>query len=177
MIAKSYEIKDGPNDTGDYFERPGKTFDHFPSPYPNEETARFANGGALPPDLSCIVKARPGKENYIFSLLTGYKESPAGINLRQGLYYNPYFPGGAIGMAPPLNDGQIEYEDGTEASQAQLAKDVTTFLAWCSEPESDERKRAGMKTLTIIATAAVLATFWKRFRWSVHKTRRITWIK
>lgn len=92
-------MKDGPNDEGNYFERPGKLSDYFPSPYPNEEAARAANNGAYPPDLSYIVSARHGGENYIFALLTGYTDPPAGVNLRDGQYFNPYFPGGAIGMA------------------------------------------------------------------------------
>lgn len=87
--------------------------DHLPSPYPNDEAARFANGGALPPDLSLIVKARHAREDYIFALLTGYHDPPAGVSVREGLHYNPYFPGGSIGMARPLYDGMVEYEDGT----------------------------------------------------------------
>jgi len=177
LIAKQYEVRDGPNSEGEMFERPGKPSDAFPQPYPNEEAARFANGGALPPDLSCLVKARPRKEDYVFSILTGYREPPAGVVIRKGLYYNPYFPGGAIGMAPPLNDGQIEYEDGTIPSRSQLAKDVTTFLAWCSEPESDERKRTGSKIITALAIAALFAGYHKRFRWNPIKTARTTWIK
>lgn len=93
------QIKDGPNDQGEYYERPGKLSDYFPSPYPNEEAARAANNGAYPPDLSCITLARHGGEDYVFALLTGYTEPPAGIVLRDGQYFNPYFPGGAIGMA------------------------------------------------------------------------------
>lgn len=76
--------------------------DYFPSPYPNEEAARAANNGAYPPDLSYIVSARKGGEDYIFSLLTGYFDAPAGVQLRDGQYFNPYFPGGAIGMAQVL---------------------------------------------------------------------------
>lgn len=88
----------------------GKLSDTFKSPYPNEETARYANNGALPPDLSLMVEARHDHEDYIFSLLTGYREPPAGVSIRQGLYYNPYMPGGAIAMVPPLSDGLLEYE-------------------------------------------------------------------
>lgn len=177
MIARQYEIKDGPNAEGEYFERKGKLFDKMPSPYPNDETARFANGGALPPDLSYITMARDQHEDYVFHLLTGYQEPPAGVQVRQGLYYNPYFDGGAIGMAPPLADGTIEYDDGTDNSQAQLAKDVSTFLAWAAEPESDERKRAGLKVLTAMSLIVAFGVYWKRLRWSVHKSRVVSWVK
>lgn len=177
MIAQTYEIRDGPNDQGEYFERPGKLSDIFPSPYPNEEAARAANGGAAPPDLSCIVKARHGEEDYIFSLLTGYREAPAGVNLRSGLYYNPYFPDGAIGMAPPLNEGQIEYEDGTPATVSQMAKDVTTFLSWTADPETNNRKLQLTKFISACTALVALTWAWKAHRWSVYKHRRVSWIK
>ena len=93
------KVKDGPDDQGNYFERPGKLSDTFPSPYPNEEAARAANNGAYPPDLSYITAARHGGEDYVFALLTGYMDPPAGVVLREDQHYNPYFPGGAIGMA------------------------------------------------------------------------------
>ena len=121
--------------------RPGKLSDAFPSPYPNEEAARAANNGAFPPDLSYIVLARHGYENYIFSLLTGYQETPAGLVIGEGQYFNPYFPGGAISMAQALYDEAVEYSDGTPPIASQLAKDVTTFLAWCAQPEHDKRKK------------------------------------
>ena len=147
--------------------------DYFPPVYPNEEAARAANNGALPPELSCIVKARLHHEDYIFSLLTGYTEPPAGIQLREGLHYNPYMPGGAISMARVLYDGVVEYEDGTPATASQMAKDVTTFLAWASEPEHDERKRMGMKAILMLTTFAAIAFWWKRHTWSYLKTRKI----
>lgn len=174
-LAASYEIQDGPDDEGNMYDRPGKLSDPFPRPYESNEQARFINGGALPPDLSCIAKARHGGENYIFALLTGYKEAPAGITLREGLHYNAYFPGGAISMAPPLNPDGIEYEDGTVASVPQMAKDVSAFLAWCSEPEHDERKKQGGKTMVTLAAMALTAGYYKRFKWSLFKTRRISY--
>merc|ERR1719198_2179420 len=140
-MAEDTDVMDGPNDEGDMFERPGKLSDYLPSPYPNEEAARFANNGAYPPDLSLIVKARPNCVDYIFALLTGYKEVPAGIAERDTQYYNPYFPGGWIGMPPPLADGGVDYDDGTEATASQMAKDVTVFLAWSSEPVDDDADR------------------------------------
>ena len=172
-----YEVTDGPNDEGEMFQRPGKLSDAFPSPYPNEETARLANSGANPPDLSCIVKARHGGENYIFSLLTGYREAPAGVSLRPGLHYNPYFPDGAIGMAPPLQEGGIEFEDGTPATVSQMAKDVTNLLAWCSEPETNNRKLQIAKFAIGLSLAAGGMWFCKHHRWSIIKNRKITWIK
>eukprot|EP00467_Chlorarachnion_reptans_P005312 CAMPEP_0114504936 /NCGR_PEP_ID=MMETSP0109-20121206/10560_1 /TAXON_ID=29199 /ORGANISM="Chlorarachnion reptans, Strain CCCM449" /LENGTH=279 /DNA_ID=CAMNT_0001683291 /DNA_START=107 /DNA_END=946 /DNA_ORIENTATION=+ len=174
MLAGSIEVKDGPNDEGEMFDRPGKLFDRFPAPYPNEEAARAANGGAYPPDLSMIVKARPHGEDYVFALLTGYKESPAGVQLRPGLHYNPYFSGGAISMEAPLKEfGQVEWQDGTPPTVTQMAKDVSTFLAWASEPETDDRKKAGVKWITALLAATALAGYWKRFKWMPIKTRKI----
>jgi len=176
LLAKEYEIPDGPNDEGEMFERPGKLSDYWPKVYANDEYARFINGGALPPDLSCIVKARHSGDSYIFSLLTGYCEPPAGISVREGLHYNPYFPGGAIGMAPPLLDGVVEYDCGTPSNVAQNAKDVVTFLSWASEPEMNERKLAGIKCLFGLAVAIGTAGYYKRWKWSIYKTRRISYV-
>lgn len=176
MLAATREVPGGNDDQGEPFMRPAKLSDYFPGPYPNEEAARAANGGALPPDLSCVVKARHAGDDYVYALITGYKEPPAGVTLRPGLHYNPYFPGGAIGMAPPLSDGQIEYEDGTEATVSQMAKDVATFLRWCSEPEQDERKKAGLKWCTGLLLMTAGAGYYKRFKWSLVKTRRISWM-
>merc|ERR1719181_1239769 len=148
QFAASHDVIDGPNDQGEMFERPGILTDAFPSPYPNEEAGRYANGGALPPDLSVYTTAKHEGVDYIFALLTGYREPPAGMELRSGLYYNTYYPGGAIAMPPPLSDGQVEYEDGTPATTSQMAKDVVQFLAWASEPTHDERKVLGLKGLS-----------------------------
>ncbi|KAJ3044763.1 cytochrome c1 [Rhizophlyctis rosea] len=174
-LAAEYEYKDGPNDVGEYFMRPGKLTDAMPRPYPNEEAARAANGGAYPPDLSCISRARHGDENYIFSLLLGYCDPPAGINIREGLHYNPYFPGGAIAMARSIFDECVEYEDGTENNASQIAKDVSTFLGWASYPEHDERKKMGMKFLVMSGILMGFTVWWKRFRWSYIKSRKIVY--
>lgn len=174
-IAESYEIVDGPNDEGEMFERPGKLSDRIPGPYANEEAARASNGGAYPPDLSLMVKARHYGADYIFALLTGYEEAPAGKVMLSGLHYNPYFPGGAIAMAKQLVDGQVEYEDGTPATETQMAKDIAAFLAWTAEPEHDERKLAGLQWLAGILAALAITGFYKRFRWSIYKTRKITY--
>ena len=113
--------------------------------YANDEAGRAANNGALPPDLSLIVKARHGGADYIFNLLNGYCDAPEGKEMVPGLHYNPYFPGAAIGMPPPLMDEQVEYPDGTPATVSQMSKDVSIFLAWAAEPEHDERKKAGFR--------------------------------
>lgn len=132
------------------FMRPGKISDSFPSPYPNEEAARHANNGALPPDLSYIILARHGNEDYVFSLLTGYHDTPAGFLLGEGQHFNPYFPGGAISMAQALYNEAAEYSDGTPATASQMAKDVTTFLSWCAQPEHDMRKKVLIDVSKII---------------------------
>lgn len=173
--AAEAQIKDGPNDQGEYFMRPGKLSDYFPSPYPNEEAARAANNGAYPPDLSWIVSARKGGEDYIFALLTGYCDPPAGVNLREGQYYNPYFPGGAIGMAQALYNEAMEYSDGTPATASQLAKDVSVFLKWASEPEHDVRKQMLIKAFGIFTILSVLTYYIKRHKWSSLKTRKISY--
>lgn len=171
--AEEQMILDGPNEEGNMFKRPGKLSDYFPSPYPNEEAARAANNGAYPPDLSYIVYARHGGEDYIFALLTGYCDPPAGVVLREGQYYNPYFSGGAIGMAQALYNEIIEYSDGTPATQSQLAKDISTFLRWTSEPEHDTRKKMAIKILAISAILIPIALYWKRHKWSSLKSRKI----
>ncbi|KAI8120177.1 hypothetical protein FF38_09513 [Lucilia cuprina] len=174
--AEGIMVRDGPDDSGNYYDRPGKLSDYFPSPYPNEEAARAANNGAYPPDLSYIVSARKGGEDYIFSLLTGYFDAPAGVQLREGQYFNPYFPGGAIGMAQVLYNEVIEYEDGTPATQSQLAKDVATFLKWTSEPEHDVRKSMIVKVIGIMSFLTIISYYIKRHKWSALKSRKIFYV-
>lgn len=176
-MAEEIDVVDGPNDEGEMFERPGKLADALPSPYANDETGRMANGGALPPDLTLIVKARHSGADYLFQLLTGYQEPPEGRKVMSGLYYNPYFPGGAIAMPPPLNDDGVEYEDGTVATISQQAKDVTQFLNWCAEPEADTRKREAMQYLAVLAFTTLLTGYYKRFKWSTLKTRQISYLQ
>jgi len=171
--AEEAEIEDGPNDDGDMFLRPAKLSDHFPAPYKNEQQARKANNGALPPDLSLIVLSRHGGEDYIFSLLTGYCDAPAGVKLMEGQHFNPYFPGGAIGMSQALYNEIIEYSDGTPATQSQLAKDVATFLKWAGEPEHDLRKLYGMRSLIIITGLTAVFYYMKKHKWAVLKSRKL----
>jgi len=173
-IAAAIEVKDGPDAEGEYFDRPGVLSDYFPRPYPNDNAARFANNGALPPDQSLIVKARARHEDYVFALLTGYCDPPAGVTVREGLHYNPYFAGGKIAMAPPLFDDKLDYDDGTPNNMSQLAKDVSTFLCWASEPEHDERKRIGLKVMVLLALIAAPTLYFKRLKWSVIKSRKIS---
>jgi ubiquinol-cytochrome c reductase cytochrome c1 subunit len=146
VLASQYQIKDGPNDAGDMFERPGRPSDFFPGPYANDKQARAANNGAFPPDQSLIVKAREHGSDYLYALLTGFKENP-NFKLSPGQHYNEYFPGHAISMAAPLSEGLVTYNDGTKATVEQMAHDVTTFLSWASEPEIEQRKRLGFKVL------------------------------
>lgn len=176
-IAASYDVQDGPDATGEMFTRPGRLYDRIPGPYRNEAEARSANNGAYPPDLSLMAKARGAGVDYIFSLLTGYIEAPAGKAMLPGLHYNPYFPGGAIAMSKQLEDGQLEYDDGTPATVSQMAKDVSMFLAWTAEPEHDERKRMGFQWVTALVIGAILAGYAKRTYWATLKSRKITFVK
>jgi len=174
-MAEDVEVVDGPNDEGEMFERPGKLSDPWPLAYLSEEEARFSNGGAYPPDLSLMAKARMDKENYIFSLLTGYREPPSGVTVADGMHYNPYFAGGQIAMPVQLMDGMLDYDDGTPATASQMAKDVSVFLAWAAEPKHDERKLMGLKWTASLMVAAALTGYYKRFRWGPLKSRRISY--
>ncbi len=165
-LAASYKIKDGPNDVGDMFERDGVATDYFPNPFPNEQAAGAGFNGKAPPDLSLIVKARPNGANYLYSLLTGYGETPhEGTVIPDGTNYNPYFPGGAILMPAPLSEGQVTYQDGTKASVDQMARDVTTFLQWAAEPEMEARKQMGIKVLIYLAIFTGFMYVAKRNLW------------
>ena len=160
VLASEYQIKDGPNDEGEMFERPGRPSDYIPGPYLNEKQARAANNGSFPPDQSLVVKARLHGADYVYALLTGFTKAPDGFILSPGQYYNEYFPGHAISMAPPLSEGLVTYNDATKPSIEQMAHDVTTFLAWASEPEMEERKRLGFKVLMylLVMTGLFYAT-------------------
>jgi len=167
-IAAQFEVTDGPNEDGEMFTRPGRLSDKFISPFPNVKAAAAANGGAYPPDMSVLAKARKGGANYIYSLLMGYEEAPAGYELDDGVYYNKYMPGQKIKMAEPISDGIVEYADGTETSKAQIARDVTAFLVWAADPHLEARHKMGFKVffyLIILLTMVYLSKqkVWSRF--------------
>lgn len=174
-VAEEFQVMDGPNEAGDMFERPGKLSDYFPKPFANDAAAAAANNGAIPPDLSFITLARHGGEDYIYHLLNGYCDPPAGIELREGQHFNPYYPGGAIGMGPPIYNEIVEYDDGTPATQSQVAKDVCTFLTWAGSPEHDMRKRFAIKCMMIYSFLMAGAYYLKRHKWSLIKSRKIVY--
>jgi len=163
------------NDKGAPIQRPGILTDRLPNPYPNKKAAAAANNGAAPPDLSLMALARHGGDDYIFALLTGYFEAPAGIKVDDGKAYNPYFPGGVISMPQQLFDEGIEYKDGTPATQSQQAKDVATFMHWAAEPYHDTRKKWGLKILALIPIVAVVLIFGKRQIWTFTKNQKFAW--
>jgi ubiquinol-cytochrome c reductase cytochrome c1 subunit len=174
-IAKDYQFDDIDSETGDVVKRPGTAADHFPNPFPNEPAARASNGGAFPPDLSDMAKAREGGPAYIFSILTGYEEPPKGLTVPPGKHYNPYMPGdlsgfwkgdmkhvpvgGFIAMPPPLADGKVTFDDGTAPIAKNQARDVAAFLAWAAEPKMEERKSFGVAAMIYLLIFSVLLWF------------------
>ena len=169
-IAASFEVKDGPNADGEMFTRPGKLSDKFVMPYENVKAAQAANGGAYPPDMSVLVKARGGGANYIYSLLQGYEDPPAGVTLDDGVYYNKFMYGNKIKMANQLSEGLVEYGDGTNATVEQMSKDVTTFLMWAAEPHLESRHQMGFKAIVYLIILTVLVYFSMKKIWSRVKT-------
>jgi ubiquinol-cytochrome c reductase cytochrome b/c1 subunit len=170
------------------FERPGRPADHFPPPFPNDQTARLANNGALPPDMSVLAKARqyergfpwflvdiilPYQElgvDYIVAIVKGYAPKPADMTMPAGMQYNVYFPGHAIGMPPPLSDGRVDYTDGAPETTEQYAKDIAAFLMWTAEPSLDARKRIGFEVLIYLLILSGLLYFTKKKIWhDVHE--------
>lgn len=183
QIASEYQVQDGPNDSGDMFERAGRPSDHWPSPFPNEQAARAANGGAFPPDLSVITKARsyqvgfPGfitdafiqyqeyGVDYVHALLLGYEDPPEGAHVQPGLHYNKYFPGHQIAMPKPLSDEQVEYTDGSPQTVRQYSEDVSAFLMWVAEPHMETRKRIGFQVMIFLIVFGGLLYFTKKKVW------------
>ena len=170
-IAASIEIEDGPDSQGEMFTRPGRPSDKFKNPYPNVNASIAANGGAYPPDMSVLVKARPGGSNYIYSVLMGYEDPPAGVTLDDGVYYNKYMYGNKIKMANQLSDGLVEYSDGTMATVEQMSKDVTTFLMWAAEPHLESRHRMGFKAIVYLIILTILVYFSMKRIWSRIETK------
>lgn len=166
VIAAEHIIEDGPDDYGDMFERARLPKDPFPAPFANENAARASNGGAYPPDLSLIVKARGGGADYIYSLLTGYEEAPEGFEVPAGMSYNAYFTGHLIAMASPLAEEIVDYEDGTPMTVDQYAQDVTAFLTWASEPTREARHKLGFQVMIFLIIFAGLMYFTMRKVWA-----------
>jgi ubiquinol-cytochrome c reductase cytochrome c1 subunit len=168
-IAAAFEVTDGPNEEGEMFERPAIPNDRFVKPFPNEQAARASNNGAFPPDLSLMTKARKNGINYLYALLVGFSDPPDDKEMSEGMNYNKYFPGEQIAMAAPLSEDAVEYADKTKASVDQMAKDVTTFLAWAAEPELEVRKRIGIKVVLFLIVLTGLFYAIKRKVWAdVH---------
>jgi ubiquinol-cytochrome c reductase cytochrome c1 subunit len=165
IIVKDIDPKGQP------IERPGTLNDRLPDPYPNKRMAEAANHGAAPPDLSLMSWARHGGDDYIFAILTSYFEAPAGVKVEDKAY-NPYFPGGVIAMPQQLFDEGIEYKDGTPATVSQQAKDVTTFLRWCSEPWHDRRKQLFITTLMLVPFVGFWTLYWKKHVWTFVKSQK-----
>jgi ubiquinol-cytochrome c reductase cytochrome c1 subunit len=166
-IAAQMQVTDGPNDQGDMYQRPARPSDPIPGPFANAQAARAANNGALPPDLSLITKAREGGPDYVYAILTGFKDPPSGFKMNPNMYYNEYFAGHQIAMPPPLTQNdQIKYADGTAATVPQMSHDVVSFLAWAAEPNLDERHRIGFKVILFLIAATGVFYAAKRKIWS-----------
>jgi len=166
-LAASYRVPAEPNDQGQTVDAMGQPLtraatpaDYYPPPFPNEKATRAANNGALPPDLSLVVKARDGGSDYVYSVLTGFgQQAPAGETVGGGRFYNPYFKGHQIAMPPPLSDGSVMYADGTMATVDQEARDVVTFLTWASDPKMEERKLIGSNVIIFLLLLTSLLYF------------------
>lgn len=179
-LAAEYTIADPSAEGG---EREGVPSDRWPAPFENEQIARDANGGALPPDLSLMAKARTisqdfpwwamnyftayqeGGADYIYNLLTRYHdEAPEGVELQPGQYYNDFY--GIISMAPPLSDGLVTYEDGdTPQTTEQYALDVAAFLQWTADPHMISRKSIGFKVILFLVLLSGMMFLVKRKLW------------
>jgi cytochrome c1 len=165
-LAGQAQITDGPNDSGQMFQRPGRPSDRFRSPFANEQQARAANTGALPPDLSVIAKAREGGADYIYALLTGYREAPKGFVVAPGMHYNAAFPGHQIAMPPLLADGAVAYTDGTPRTLDNYARDVSAYLMWAAEPKLEERHKVGAQVMIFLIAFVVIMYLAKRAVWA-----------
>jgi ubiquinol-cytochrome c reductase cytochrome c1 subunit len=165
-IAASVQVPDEPDDQGEIKDRPGRPSDHFKSPFANTQAAKAANNGALPPDQSLLVRGRKYGPDYIYALMTGYKDAPADVTVPDGLYYNVAFPGNKIAMPPPLSDDAVQYADGTKATLSQEAHDVATFLTWAADPTLDMRHRIGARVMIFLIVFAAVMYGVKRRVWS-----------
>ena len=168
-VAGSVEVPGGTDDNGQPVERPAVPSDHFRSPFANDKAARAANGGALPPDQSLIIKAREHGPDYVHALLNGYRDAPPDVKVPDGQYYNEYFPGKQLAMPPPLHDGAVTYADGTPATVDQMSRDVVQFLTWTSNPDLEPRKQMGVKVVLFLTLLTGLVYSVKKKVWKdVH---------
>ena len=165
-IAASVSVPDDPDDTGEVKDRPGRPSDHFKAPFANEKAAQAANNGALPKDLSLIVRGRPFGPDYIYALMTGFGTAPADMKMAKGMNYNTAFPGHQIAMPPPLSDDRVTYADGTKATLNQEAHDVATFLSWASDPHLEDRHRLGARVMIFLLAFCGVMYGVKRKVWS-----------
>ena len=178
--AATWQVPGIDPNTGEATMRAGTPTDYFPSPYPNNVAAAAANNNAIPPDLSLMTKARGHGSAYLYSLISGYGEpDPAKLakypdfETGPGLYFNKYFPNVNIAMAPPItSDGQVTYDDGTNATISQMSKDVAAFLTWTAEPSMVDRKRIGLPVLGFLLFATILAFLAYKQIWSGLKPRK-----
>jgi cytochrome c1 len=166
VLAGQVQVTDGPNEKGEMFQRPARPSDRFRSPFANDQLARNANSGALPPDLSVIAKAREGGPDYIYALLTGYRQPPAGFEVAQGMHYNAAFSGHQVAMPPPLSDGVIAYTDGTKPTLDNYARDVSAYLMWAAEPKLEERHQTGARVMIFLIVFLVIMYLAKRTVWT-----------
>jgi ubiquinol-cytochrome c reductase cytochrome b/c1 subunit len=190
-IAADYKIKDL-DDKGEPIDRAGRPADHFPAPFANDLAAKAANGGTAPPDMSTLAKARSYSRgfpwfvfdfftqyqeqgpDYIAALLKGFQPAPKGFTVPPGGNYNEYFPGHNIAMPPPLQNGQVTYDDGSPATLEQYSQDVAAFLMWVSEPHMVARKRIGFQVIVFLIVLAGLLYFTKKKVWyDVEKPREM----
>lgn len=165
-IAAEYEVQDGPDDEGEMFMRPARPADRMPGPYRNDNEARASNNGAMPVDLSLIAKARAHGPDYLYSLLLGYKEAPASVEMPDGMYYNAAYSGNLIAMPQPLYGDDVEFADGADASVQAAAADVTQFLMWAAEPKMEIRKRIGVAAVFFLSIFLILSYLAKRRVWA-----------
>ena len=166
VLASGVQVTDGPNEQGEMFQRPGRPADRFRAPFANEQQARAANNGALPPDLSVMAKAREGGSDYLYARLTGYHPAPEGFELAQGMHYNAAFPGHQIAMPPVLSDNAIAYTDGTAPTLDNYARDVSAFLMWAAEPTLEQRHKTGARVMLFLLVFLAIMYLAKRRVWS-----------
>ena len=168
-VAAGIDVTSGTDDAGNPVQHPAAPSDRFRAPYADEKAARAANGGALPPDQSLIIKAREHGPDYVFWLMQGYRDAPAGVKVGDGQYYNEYFPGGQLAMSQPLHDGAVTYADGTPATVVQMSRDIVQFLTWTANQEMEQRKRMGVKVVLFLILMTGLAIATKKAIWKdVH---------